>query len=322
MKISLNQRMALTMVLALPACPGGGKEPGETEGEATEGPATEGPATEGPATEGPATEGPATEGPATEGPVTAGETEEPATAGETETEGPGETETEGPATAGESEGETAGESPAECEQADPAANAAFKLVFKDWGDDNFTFFDFDVQCVVDSVTVADAAVTTAMTCEVDGASEPASLRFAVAPEGAVDWDAGLAVRLKIEQDFDFAAKRIVQLRVAADDAILAVATSGGVDNNSGYPEAFLPLVYGYSLVCQGAGETGEDGTPAQIDLSDPGKAELHLISQHRGSLPIDAEHAYAVDAGAVVVGESNHYPVSQEVLLRRVRLGE
>ncbi|MFZ6182899.1 hypothetical protein [Nannocystis pusilla] len=314
MQISLNQLMALTMVLALPACPGG-KEPGETEGEATEGPATEGPATEGPATE-----GPATEGPATEGPVTAGETEEPATAGETETEGPGETETEGPATAGETEGETEGESPAECEQADPDANAAFELVFKDW--DAGQFAEFDVQCVVDAVSVADAAVTTAMTCEVDGASEPASLRFAVAPEGPVDWEAGLAVRLQIEKDFDLASKRIVQLRAASDDAILAVVTSGGLDNNSGYPEAFLPLVYGYSLVCQGAEETGGDGTPAQIDLSDPGKAELHLISQHRGSLPIDAEHAYAVDAGAVVVGESNHYPVSQEVLLRRVRLGE
>ncbi|WP_434417716.1 hypothetical protein [Nannocystis pusilla] len=316
MQISLNHLVALTMVLALPACPGGGKEtgePGETEGEATAG------ETEGPATEGPASVG-QTE---TEGPVTAGETEGPVTEGETATEGPateGETATEGPVTAGETEGETEGESPAECEQADPAANAAFELVFKDW--DAGQFADFDVQCVVDAVSVADAAVTTAMTCEVDGASEPASLRFAVAPEGPVDWEAGLAVRLQIEKDFDLASKRIVQLRAASDDAILAVVTSGGRDNNSGYPEAFLPLVYGYSLVCQGAGETGGDGTPAQIDLSDPGKAELHLISQHRGSLPIDAEHAYAVDAGAVVVGESSHYPVSQEVLLRRVRLGE
>ncbi|WP_218163357.1 hypothetical protein, partial [Nannocystis exedens] len=261
------------------------------------------------------TDGPATAS-ETEG-ATAGETDGPATAGETE--GATAAETEGPATAGETEG---GEFPAECEQPDPAANAAFELVFKDWGEDNFNPFDFDVQCVVDAVTVADAAVTTAMTCEVDGASEPASLRFAVAPEGAVAWDAGLAVRLKIEQDFDFAAKRIVQLRVAADDALLAVATSGGMDNNSGYPEAFLPLVYGYSLVCEDAGGTGGEGTPAQIDLSDPGKAELHLISHHRGSLPIDAEHAYAVDAGAVVAGDSNHYPLSQEVLLRRVRVGE
>ncbi|MCY0987824.1 hypothetical protein OV203_11865 [Nannocystis sp. ILAH1] len=318
MQISLNQLMAWTMVLALPACPGGGKEtgePGETEGGATAG-ETEGPATEGPATEGPATEGQATEGPATEG----SETE-----GETETEGPvtaGETETEGPTTVGESEGETEGESPAECEQADPAADAAFELVFKDWDEDNFFTFEYDVQCVVDAVTVADAAVTTAMTCEVDGVSEPASLRFAVAPEGAVDWDPGLAVRLKVEQDYDFAAKRIVQLRAAQDDAILAVVTSGGMDNNSGYPEAFLPLIYGYSLVCEGAGDTGGDGTPAQIDLSDPGKAELHLISHHRGSLPIDAEHAYAVDAGQVGNDGSPHYPLWQEVLLRRVRVGE
>jgi hypothetical protein len=315
--------MALTMVLTLPACPGGGKETGEPN--ETEGPATEGPATEGPTagqTEGPATEGPETEGPATEGPATEGETatEGPVTAGETETEGPvtaGETETEGPVTAGETEGEF----PAECEQPDPAANAAFELVFKDW-DANFSTLAFDVQCVVDAVTVADAAVTTAMTCEVDGAPEPASLRFAVAPEGAVDWEAGLAVRLQIEQDFDFAAKRIVQLRVAADDAILAVVTSGGMDNNSGYPEAFLPLVYGYSLVCEGTEDTGGSVMPVQIDLSDPGKAELHLISHHRGSLPIDAEHAYAVDAGEVAVDGSPHYPVSQAVLLRRVRLGE
>ncbi|WAS96809.1 hypothetical protein [Nannocystis punicea] len=242
-----------------------------------------------------------------------GETESGATAGETE----------GGATAGETVAETqggatVGEVPAECEQADPAADAGFELTFKDW--DAGSFADFDVQCVVDAVTVAEAAVTTAMTCEVDGSSEPASLRFAVAPEGAVDWEAGLAVRLRIEKDGDFADKRIVQLRAAADDAILAVAVAGGVDNNSGYPEAFLPLIYGYSRVCEGAGDT-DGGTPAQIDLSDPGKAELHLISQHRGSLPIDGEHAYAVDAGEVVTGESAHYPVAQDVLLRRVRLG-
>ncbi|WP_434417714.1 hypothetical protein [Nannocystis pusilla] len=177
----------------------------------------------------------------------------------------------------------------------------------------------NVQCAVDAVTVAGDSVTTAMTCEVDGGSAPASLRFAVAPEGPLDWEAGLAVRLQIDKNFEEAAQRIVQLRAAADDAILAVAVSGGMDNNSGYPQAFLPLSYGYSKVCEAADTEG--GTPAQIDLGGPGDAELHLVSHHRGSLPIDAEHAYAVDVGEVVVGDSNHYPVSQEVLLRRVRVG-
>ncbi|MDC0716347.1 hypothetical protein [Nannocystis bainbridge] len=291
MHFSLKHFTALTAIWALSGCPsdkGETSESGETE---------------------------------TGEPATAGETEtgEPATAGETETGEPATAgETEEPATAGESE--TGDPSPAECEQPDPAANAAFELVFKDWEAGNFA--EFDVQCVVDGVTVADAAVTTAITCEVEGAPEPASLRFAVAPEGAVAWDAGAAVRLLVDKNFDFASRRIVQLRAAADDAILVVAVSGGIDNNSGYPEAFLPLVYDFSSVCPVSDDTGGDGTPAQIDLSDPGKAELHLISQHRGSLAIDAEHAYAVDAGEVVIGESNHYPVSQEVLLRRVRLGE
>ncbi|PCC68395.1 hypothetical protein SAMN02745121_05038 [Nannocystis exedens] len=215
------------------------------------------------------------------------------------------------------DGDTDGGPPAACEMPDPAADAAFELTFADW--DAGQFADVDVQCVVDAVTVAGDAVTTAMTCEVDGGSAPASLRFAEAPEGPVDWAAGLAVRLQIEKNFEFATKRIVQLRAAADDAILAVAVSGGTDNNSGYPQAFLPLVYGYSQVCEG-GET-DGGTPAQIDLSGPGEAELHLVAHHRGSLPIDAEHAYAVDVGEVVVGDSNHFPVSQEVLLRRVRVG-
>ncbi|MFY0540773.1 hypothetical protein [Nannocystis pusilla] len=150
------------------------------------------------------------------------------------------------------------------------------------------------------MTVAGDAVTTAMTCEVDGASAPASLRFAAAPEGPVDWEAGLAVRLRIEKNFEFATKRIVQLRAAADDAIPAVVVSGGTDNNTGYADAFLPLIYGYSQVCE-AGDT-EGGAPAQIDLEGPGEAELHLVAHHRGSLAIDAEHAYAVDVGEVAVG--------------------
>ncbi|MCY1070371.1 hypothetical protein OV090_36850 [Nannocystis sp. RBIL2] len=208
-------------------------------------------------------------------------------------------------------------SPAGCEEADPSADAGFELSFQEW--DAGQFADVDVPCAIDAVTVAGDAVTTAMTCEVDGASEPASLRFAVAAEGPVDWEAGLAVRLRIEKNFEFATKRIVQLRAAADDEILVVAVSGGTDNNSGYADAFLPLSYGYSQACE-AGDT-EGGAPGQIDLGGPGEAELHLGAHHRGSLPIDAEHAYAVDVGEVAVGGSNNFPVSQEVLLRRIRVG-
>ncbi|WAS96810.1 hypothetical protein [Nannocystis punicea] len=215
-------------------------------------------------------------------------------------------------------GETDGGFPAECGQADPAADAGFELEFQDW--DSLTGFEADVQCAVDAVTVTAGAVTTAMTCEVEGASAPASLRFGVAPEGPVDWEAGQAVRLVVRRNFDFATQRIVQLRAAADDAILAVAVTGGTDNNTGYPQAFLPLEYDYSSVCDPSNDT-ESGMPAQIDLRGSGEAELHLISHHRGSLPIDAGHAYAVDVGEVVTGESNQFPVSQEVLLRRVRLG-
>jgi hypothetical protein len=247
-----------------------------------------------------------------------------ATTGETTTTTGGETTTTtGGATASatvgatETEGESeTGEPPAECSEPDLAASAAFQLEFMGWENPGLSA---DVLCVVDAVTEMANVVTTTMTCDVDGMSAPASLGIAAAPEGEVDWAAGAEVRLVITKNFDLASQQIVQLRAAADDAILVVAVAGGMDNNAGYPEAFLPLIYDYSEPC-GRGES-ETGWPAQIDIDDPERGEIHLISWHRGSLPIDDTHVYAIDVGEVVVGDSNHYPVSQDVLLRRVVTG-
>ncbi|MCY1054551.1 hypothetical protein [Nannocystis sp. SCPEA4] len=210
--------------------------------------------------------------------------------------------------------ETDGEGlPLDCQQSDLLADASFELDFLTW--DPLGNFDRDVLCLVDAVTVDESHVTTTMTCHVDGAPEPASLRFRDAFEGPVDWAAGDEVRLRALGATEFEFKHIVELRAAADNGILAVAVHGGSDNNSGFPEAFLPLVYGFSLAC------GETADPIQIDIIDPGKAELHLISKHRGTLPIDAEHQYVVDVGEAIQSESPHFPVEQAVLLRRVRVG-
>lgn len=211
--------------------------------------------------------------------------------------------------------ETAGETetgepmvPAECSQPDPAASAAFQLELEPWG--------HDLLCVVDAIAEVANVVTTTMTCDAEGVPTPASLSFAVAPEGKVDWQTGAEVRLVPHRVTDYVPYTIVQLRAAADDALLAVAVAGGTEHDKVFIEAFLPLIYGLSEPC-GPGDW-EASVPAQVDIDDPDGGEIHLISMHRGSIEIDATHAYVVDVGEVVAGASGRNHFSQEVLLRRV----
>jgi hypothetical protein len=45
------------------------------------------------------------------------------------------------------------------------------------------------------------------------------------------------------------------------------------------------------------------------------------MSMRRGTLPIDAEHEYAVDVGEAVLDPPPYDSVHHEVVLRRVRTG-
>lgn len=215
---------------------------------------------------------------------------------------PGETDTEEP---------TGGEQ-ASCE-AEPTDAAEFEYSF-DWAADSEKV---DVPCEVGAVTVDAGQVTTVFKCDIDGTPGAASLRFAVAPEGPVDWDAGLAVRLQSFLVLDFGDLRLVQVRAAEDDSLLAVAVYAGLEGPDVH-EAFAPLTYGNTAVC-GAPTSG--GVPVQLDFEAPWGEALHLMQGQRGALPIDAEHAFAIDVGRAEDGASAAFGLWQDVVLRRVRLG-
>ncbi|WP_096326729.1 hypothetical protein [Nannocystis exedens] len=200
-----------------------------------------------------------------------------------------------------------------CEQAEPTDAAAFEYSF-DWVADSEKV---DVLCEVDAVTVDAGQVTTAFARDIDGAPGAASLRFAVAPEGPVDWEAGLAVRLQSFEVLEFGELRLVQLRAAGDDGLLAVAVWGGLEGLDVH-EAFAPLTYGDTPVC-GAPTTA--AVPVQLDFEAPWGETLHLMQGQRGALPIDEEHALAIDVGRAEDGATAHARVWQDVVLRRVRLG-
>lgn len=316
--------MSVSVVLAcVAACPGSGK-PGEGT-ETNTGPTTgtSVPGTDGASntSKGTDTTAPTSGATDTDGGEQTGLETGPISDTGTATETVGGTETAGQTDPDTDDIETSlapetggDEFPPECHMADATADASYELDFLAWTPiDNF---DGDVLCVVEAVTVDAGRVTTAMTCDVEGAPEPASLRFRDAIEGPVDWEAGDEVRLRMFGRNEFEFIHTVELRAAADDAILAVVAHGGSDGNWMFPEAFLPLVYDVSQPC------GEDtDASVQIDIVDPGKAELHLLSMHRGTLAIDAEHLYAVDVGKAVIDPSPHYSVHQEVVLRRVRVG-
>jgi hypothetical protein len=208
--------------------------------------------------------------------------------------------------------EPTGGQQSQCE-AEPTDAAEFEFTF-DWVQEEPKV---DVACEVDAVTVDAGQVTTAFACDIEGTPGAASLRFAVAPEGPVDWEAGLAVRLEWLEELEFGDLRLVQLRAAADDGLLAVGVFGGQEGPDVH-EALAPLTYGHSAVCEAPpGEV----VAAQLDFEAPWGEALHLMQGQRGSLPIDAEHAFAVDVGRAEDNASAHFGLWQNVVLRRVRLG-
>ncbi|WAS96811.1 hypothetical protein [Nannocystis punicea] len=234
--------------------------------------------------------------------------------GETDASSGSSTGTDGEEPTGgssDTEEPTAGEA-STCE-GEPTDAAEFEFTF-DWVQEEA---EIDVTCEVDAVTVDAGQVTTAFTCDLGGASGAASLRFAAPPEGPVDWEAGLAVRVKWLEELEFGDLRLVQLRAAEDDGLLAVGVYGGQEGPD-VQEAFAPLTYGHSSVC---GAPSGDVVPAQLDFEASWGEALHLMQGQRGSLPIDAGHAFAIDVGRAEDNASAHFGLWQNVVLRRVRLG-
>ncbi|WAS90707.1 hypothetical protein [Nannocystis punicea] len=272
---------------------------------------------------------PATETAATEGDPSGATHDDPTVAPATEPEATGsepeptETETDGEVTAATDD--TAGtddtgpdpDLPEECvAPADPAVSAAFSIEGPGWlPTENFANFKADLTCTVASVAVDAGTVTTELACELDGAPQTATFKIAAAPEGEVDWAADDEVKLYVGQSEEFSVFQAVRLQ-RLDDSILAVAVRGGFDNGLG--SVFEPL--GHSIV-PACGEALDVITPAAIEIAIPEGPSVVIFSGHRGALPIDEEHAFAIDAARVEVGYCCHHSDEQEVALRRVRLG-
>lgn len=204
--------------------------------------------------------------------------------------------------------------PAECDEVDPATDATFALAIPGWPDDPKTLgLEHDVLCTVDAVGTANATVTTALTCDVEGAPLPATLDLTAAPEGDVAWKIGDGVHL-VYRDFndqDFSQVRALELRRGADDALLVSANDSVIDEQ--FEGRFAPLTVDLIFAC-GA----PDGpVPQRINFTPIGGDTLSIFHAHRGLLPLAADEGFAIDVEDARADEF-HHEGNLKVLLRRV----
>lgn len=231
------------------------------------------------------------------------------------------------ASASDTEPEETGqvEPPPACfEPADPAVAAGFALDLSAWALANDEQYAVDVACAVDAVDVVGGQVATAMTCDVEGAPLAAVLTIDAAPEGPVAWAAGDAVRLKAEStdlsELAMPPDRVVQLRVAADDALLVAAIDFGGDLAAPW---YAPIVVDTTAVCgpeDGAGEPN----PLMLDFSllDAPEQAVTLFQGHRAALGVaDEEVVFAIDVAQANTNNCCHFLRDYEVLIRRVNAG-
>lgn len=211
---------------------------------------------------------------------------------------------------------TGGDAP-ECDEMDPAVNAAFTLTLAGWpGQEVGSGADFDVPCTVAAVNAAGATVATELSCIVDGAQHPATLAIAAAPEGAVVWKAADSVRLvyiDIDEG-DLGQQRAVQLRAGADDALLVSGDDSFLDEV--VRNRFKPLTVELALACG----TSDEGYPVRVDFTPAEGPTLGIFSGHRGLLPISAKEGFAIDV-AQAEGVDLHGEGTMKILLRRVATG-
>ncbi|WAS96472.1 hypothetical protein [Nannocystis punicea] len=225
------------------------------------------------------------------------------TTGATDTTGPGTTDggdstPTGMSTEGDPE-ETAGTSdttgaPAGCPADDPATSAAFKVSLDAWPDRSDEEHLVDSLCDIDAVDVAGAVVITTLTCDVDGVARGAKFEFAVAPEGAVDWQVGQAVAFHSRaKNSEFSGDTALHVTLADDPSRLLV--DGRDVWGVGLPvsEDIGPIHREIVMECT-ADDLGEEKNN-ELRYSLMSGAELTVWAGSRGSLAIDASRVFAID---------------------------
>lgn len=216
-----------------------------------------------------------------------------------------------------SDTDTDGQLPAACDDTDPAVSAAFTVTLPGWPMDPMVIgFLHDVPCTVDAVDTVGGTVTSALTCEVEGAPHPATLDIAAAPEGDVAWAAGDSVRLIVEEyPWDsFLMLRVVELRAAADDALLVSANDSALDWK--IYDRFEPLVVEMAHAC---GKPAPE-VPVRLGFTPAKGPTLALFSGQRGLLPLTMQEGFAIDV-AEATSHEYHTEAIMKILLRRVVTG-
>lgn len=204
---------------------------------------------------------------------------------------------------------------------DPTVDAAFALDLSAWQLTEDTYA-IDVQCFVDAVTTDAGVVSTALLCDVDDAPLPAVLQLAEAPDGGVAWAPGLPVRLVAQSeglsDIDLPPTRVVQLRVAEDDALLAV----GIEHTDLASPWYAPILIDTTAVC-GPEEGSGDIHPLMLDFSLMGAPEnlVTLFGGHRGALSIIEDESFAIDVQTADTNNCCHFQRWYQLLIRRVHTG-
>lgn len=233
---------------------------------------------------------------------------------DTTTSEPADTDTTTNSEPEDTDTETTTSGPAICLPEDPATSAAFKVLLDAWPDQADDAHDIERTCTIDGVASDLTTVTTTLTCDVDGVPRGATIEIAAAPEGAVDWDAGLPVLLRSHADGDEFGQNIT-LRVSlADDpeAVFLFANDSWGDNIA-QSLMFGPIKREITNSC------GSDIDDKRFELtySLTEGASVSIMSGRRDALVIDATHSFAIDLASASEDCCHGFERS---LIRRVKL--
>lgn len=206
--------------------------------------------------------------------------------------------------------------PAGCEAADPGARADLVFAFDAWDEQQVLNHNVDTTCVVGESAVAGEHVTTALSCELDGVAQPASLTVSAS---ALDQDyvAGEQVKLRSSandaSEIDIGVLRNFVMRSASDDRLLVV----GMRDEDLVPEFFAPLEVEDVFAC---GEP--DGrVPLRVDFHVPEGASVGVFSGRSDVLDAGDGVAYSIDVQEASGGNCCHYFLMHHLLVRRVKTG-
>jgi hypothetical protein len=283
---------ALYLAACTPADPPA-SETGETDPSASDTSATEASVTEAsaPATEASVTEASATEASATE-----------ASATEASATDTGETDT--------------GELPAGCEEADPAVKFELEFAFAAWDPNEDAVHEVDTTCVVGESSLDAGVVTTALSCELDGVAQPASVRYSAA---ALDQDYATGEQVTVKSksysggEIDLGVEVRFTMRSMVDDRLLIAAMRG----ETVLPEWSAPLVVEALPTC---GPDGNDIVfPMEVRVTSPSGPSVSVFHGRSGALDLGDGFAYAIDVEEATLGNCCHYALWHQLLLRRVK---